>query len=144
MTVALWTLGFPTPLPLHASPPKAPLPEASAGSPRWTPESFGGVLSVGLEGHRSFEKGRALFRSAGCAGCHVFEKDGTRGTRDLSGFCRSATPEEVLNGLLLAPSHRDKGRPLADRLEQDQILDLLAFLLSGANPNHSFFHRGSP
>ena len=30
---------------------------------------------------------------------------------------------------------------LIDRLNQEEVLDLLAYLLSGGNPDHSFFQK---
>lgn len=127
------------PLGALAEAPGEAAPQAPPKSPRWTSSDFGGVLSVGLEGHRSFEKGRSLFYSSGCAKCHAFGKYGTKEARNLSEFCRTATPEEVLEGLLRSPSHRQNGRPLTDALDQAQILDLLAFLISGGNPDSPFF-----
>jgi hypothetical protein len=123
-----------------AAPPRPASPPPPSKSPRWTPADFGGVLSVGLEGHRSFQNGSQLFQSAGCARGHRFENFGTEGTRNLTLFARHSTPEALLEPLLQAPSHRTpNGKPLTDSLEQHQILDLLAFLISGGDPKSPLF-----
>lgn len=106
---------------------------------RWTLEEFGGVLSVGLEGHRSFAKGKALFHSAKCADCHHFASFGKGSAPDLTKPARFYTPEELLHPILASPAHIKNNRALTDFLSQEQLLDLLAFLLSGADPNSSLF-----
>ena len=106
---------------------------------RWTLAEFGGVLSVGLEGHRSFAAGKALFTSTKCANCHTFASLGKGDAPDLTIPARTYTPEDLLGPILSARAHQSKGSFLTDSLSQEQILDLLAFLLSGADPNSSLF-----
>lgn len=104
---------------------------------------FGGVLSIGLEGHRSFKNGVAVFHSAKCAGCHRFGSFGKGDAPNLTFPAKHNTPEQLLSPILNAQPHFEKGAGLTDSLSQAQILDLLAFLISGADPtSHLFF--GTP
>lgn len=119
----------------NASPPEPVPPE----SHRWTMAEFGGVLSVGLEGHRSFAAGKALFTSAKCANCHRFGSLGKGVAPDLLRLSRTNTPEDFLEPILSAQAHLKGKTALTDNLSQEQILDLLAFLLSGGDPNSSLF-----
>lgn len=106
----------------------------------WTLEDFGGVLSVGLEGHRNFEAGRRIFASH-CAGCHQLKSIGGGSARDLSRLSLTYSPEELLGHIFSFNAHPRKPNGLLDDLSQEAVLDLLAFILSGAD-SHSplFFH----
>jgi hypothetical protein len=117
------------------APAELPKPEPH----RWELAEFGGVLSVGLEGHRSFKAGKALFTSAKCADCHRFANLGKEDGLDLTRPAQLYTPEELLAPILSAPAHfKNKSAP-TDTLTQEQILDLLAFLFSGGDPTSSLF-----
>ena len=104
----------------------------------WTLEDFGGVLSVGLEGHRNFEKGGRLFQTH-CAGCHQLKAIGGGPARDLSKRSLTYSPEELLGHVLSLEAHPRKPNGLLDKFSQDDVLDLLAFILSGADPQSPFF-----
>ena len=109
--------------------------------PRWRMEDFGGVLSVGLEGYRDFKKGEIFFVQQGCAGCHAFAKHSAAPQRAkaLDGPALQYTPEELLEHLLSGDWHQRKSVPVLNDLEQADVLDLMAYILSGARADHAFF-----
>lgn len=121
------------------SPPAAPAEEPA---PRhWTLADFGGVLSVGLEGHRNYQTGLAYYRNL-CAGCHALGNHGDGPATDLTRHGLTYTPEELLGHLLSDSKHSKHAPPkrgLIDSLTQAGVLDLLAFVLSGADPKSPFF-----
>lgn len=107
----------------------------------WTLADFGGVLSVGLEGHRNFQTGLAHYRSV-CAACHAMGEHGDGPATDLTRRALSYTPEELLGHILSDSKHAKHAPPkrgLIDSLTQAGVLDLLAFVLSGADPKSPFF-----
>ncbi len=116
------------------------LPRAGFAAPqkRWTQADFGGVLSVGLEGHRNFLQGRTLFLDY-CAKCHKIGVLGGGDAADLTRRALTYTPEELLDHLLEPKAHPAKSSGSLDHLSQAQVLDLLAFVLSGADAKSSFF-----
>jgi mono/diheme cytochrome c family protein len=119
------------------------LPAASAEPPRgrWTQADFGGVLSVGLEGHRDYQTGLRRYNGL-CAECHTLGKHGRGAAPDLTRRALTYTPEELLEHLLANPKHlppRPRQGTLLDPLSQADVLDLLAFVLSGADPKSPFF-----
>lgn len=118
-------------------------PEEPVREPRWKLEDFGGVLSVGLEGYRNFEQGERLFTQTHCASCHEFatHTHPRNPGPSLSLRALQYTPEEALGHVLGGLSHLRGGRPLLEDLEQAQILDLLAYLLSGARKESAFFEK---
>ena len=105
---------------------------------RWKVEDFGGVLSVGLEGHRSFSEGRKHFASL-CSKCHSFNGMPGGESVDLSRLALTYTPEELLGHVLDGRKHTIKPNGPIDFLSQAAVLDLLAFVLSGADAKSSFF-----
>jgi mono/diheme cytochrome c family protein len=105
---------------------------------RWKAEDFGGVLSVGLEGHRSFGAGRSLFTQT-CGACHRLGTHGGGDAPDLTRRSLTYTPEELLENILKPASHPPAPKGLLDTLKQEQVLDLLAFVLSGADAKSPFF-----
>ncbi len=102
---------------------------------RWTLPDFHAVLSVGLEGYRSYPKGRALFSQLRCDQCHRFAGIGTDKGPPLDLPARLSPPENLLAPILESPTHRG----LTDGLAQDQVLDLLAFLVSCGDPKSAVF-----
>ena len=107
---------------------------------RWKAEDFGGVLSVGLEGHRNFDAGQTLYLRA-CGVCHRLGTHGGGDALDLSRRSLLYTPEELLVSVLNRTKHPASSDGLLDRLKQEQVLDLLAFVLSGADAKSPlFFH----
>lgn len=121
--------------------PEMPVPE-----PRWKLEDFGGVLSVGLEGYRDFEQGERLFAQMLCSSCHEFATH-TRPHRaagpSLNEKALQYAPEEALGHILGGAWHVRANKPLLEELEQAQILDLLAYLLSGARKDSPFFNKSN-
>ena len=114
--------------------------QAAEPPKRWTLADFGGVLSVGLEGHRSFAAGQQHF-SRRCASCHKLGVLGGGIARDLSRRALTYTPEELLAHILSPQAHPAKPNGLVDSLSQEGVLDLLAFILSGADSKSPlFFH----
>ena len=109
---------------------------------RWKEEDFGGVLSVGLEGHRSFSKGEEAFVLLGCKQCHRFVADPpSRNGASEEIPLRHAiySPEDLLGHILRSKSHSKNRQGLLNDLEQDGVLDLLAYILSGADGAAPFF-----
>ena len=116
-------------------------PAAEPPQRRWTQADFGGVLSVGLEGHRDYQGGLRQYRAL-CAGCHTLGKHGDGSAPDLTRRSLTYSPEELLDHLLSPSKHRPAaktGAGLLDALPQAAVLDLLAFVLSGADPQSPFF-----
>ena len=109
---------------------------------RWKPEDFGGILSVGLEGHRSFSKGEKTFVSLGCKECHRMLVDtvSPNGASERIPLRHTIySPEDLLAHILRSKSHSENGQGLLNDLEQDGVLDLLAYILSGADGATPFF-----
>lgn len=107
----------------------------------WTLADFGGVLSVGLEGHRNYQAGLRRYNGL-CARCHTLGKHGGGAAPDLTRRALTYSPEELLGHLLSNSKHPPtKGTQggLLDPLSQADVLDLLAFVLSGADPQSPFF-----
>jgi hypothetical protein len=116
-------------------------PAAEPPLRHWTQADFGGVLSVGLEGHRDYQSGLGHYRSL-CGGCHTLGKHGDGSAPDLTRRSLTYSPEELLDHLLSPSKHRPAaktGAGLLDALPQAGVLDLLAFVLSGADPQSPFF-----
>jgi len=105
---------------------------------RWTIRDFDGVLSVGLEGHRNFDRGRDHFKAA-CASCHTLGKFGGGQAVDLTRRALTYTPEELLSQMLNPAHHSPAPASQLNAFRQSEMLDLLAFVLSGADAKHSFF-----
>ena len=124
---------------------------------------------VGISG-RDFEQGRALFEKALCGRCHAFSSysEGSGFAPDLSSvgtqFHREFGLIEVEEGkLIVAPSIMSpnvtveiaeadvvKREPspispmpsgLMNTSTRDQVLDLIAFLVSGGNPSAAVFRK---
>lgn len=109
---------------------------------RWKLEDFGGVLSVGLEGHRSFLKGERTFVSLGCKDCHRMLADALNPNVASERIPLRHTiysPEDLLAHILSSKSHSKDGQGLLNEMEQDGVLDLLAYVLSGADCASPFF-----
>ena len=116
-------------------------PAADPPQRRWTQADFGGVLSVGLEGHRDYKRGLRHY-TALCAGCHTLGKHGDGSAPDLTLSALTYSPEELLGHLLSTSKHRRNPKTatgLLDILPQAGVLDLLAFVLAGADPQSPFF-----
>ncbi len=119
---------------------------ASSPARRWTVEDFDAVLFVGLEGFRDFENGRRAFARGTCGACHLFAKQGRRDGADLTGPALQLPPRDLL-AKVLSPEH--SARPGKDgagsigeilgKLDEADILDLLAFLLSGGDGKDAIF-----
>jgi len=105
---------------------------------RWTVRDFDGVLSVGLEGHRNFNRGRDHFKAV-CASCHTLGKFGGGQAVDLTRRALTYTPEELLSKMLEPAHHSPSPVRQLNAFLQSEVLDLLAFVLSGADATHSFF-----
>jgi mono/diheme cytochrome c family protein len=120
------------------------LPAAPSETParkHWRLADFGGVLSVGLEGHRNFQEGLVHYRTL-CAGCHALGKYGEGTAPELTRRALTYTPEELLGHILSDSKHANDAplkHGLIDSLTQAGVLDLLAFVLSGADPKSPFF-----
>lgn len=110
---------------------------------RWTVADFEPLLAVGLEGYRDFGNGRRRFHSAACADCHGFAGSEKGDAPDLSDVGSRLEPGALL-AAILAPEHPGGGkgpvRPV-DALDDDSVLDLLAYLLSGGREDHSLFAK---
>jgi mono/diheme cytochrome c family protein len=116
-------------------------PAAEQPQRPWTQADFGGVLSVGLEGHRDYAAGLRHYR-ARCSGCHTLGRHGDGPAPDLTRRALTYSPEELLGHLLSTSKHlptAGKAAGLLDTLPQAGVLDLLAFVLSGADPQSPFF-----
>lgn len=66
----------------------------------WNVADFDDVISVGLEGHRDYEKGRRLFAMASCLKCHQFHREGSAIGPDLSGVRDKFSPRDLLESIL--------------------------------------------
>jgi mono/diheme cytochrome c family protein len=132
---------------------------ATAADPRplvknWAVEDFDAVIFVALEGYRDFENGRRLFSKATCVKCHRFADEGPAGSvaPDLSKAGETVTPRDLLEAIL-APSasleethevhhlDRQNAAGLLDSYREEDILDLLAYLLSGGKEKDPMFRK---
>lgn len=108
------------------------------GGVQWTFEALAPAIAVGLESDRSFQGGQRLFR-ARCGGCHRLET-GRGGLAASRG--RLSVDEWLLWVTGGANARRcegcGSGRAL-DGLEQGAVLDLMAILVHGANPEDAAF-----
>lgn len=176
-------------------------PEGPSQERAWKVADFDAVLFTGLESYRSFDNGRRVFRSAGCAECHRFAGDGPIDSvaTDLAKVTGNLPPREILEAVLepgkkiapeqamsllslndgrtvkglvmkrsqseleLVPDLRKPGeritvrkasirneerlegspmpKGMVDRFREDDVLDLLAYLLSGGDPKHAVFRK---
>ena len=74
-----------------------------------------------------------------CGACHVLGAFGGGSATELTRRSLAYTPEELLSHILNTVLHPSANGGLLDRLPQEGVLDLLAFLLSGADPQSPFF-----
>ncbi len=161
----------------------------------WDVADIAGHLSE-LPSGRSFERGEALFTSAGCAQCHRFQKENAGIGPNLTGLAQRLQPREILDSIispsaviddkyaatqivtsdgevvlghieaeddevLVVRSHQSFDAPRTIRqadiearslskvstmpsgtvnhLHLEEILDLVAYLLSDGDAQHGFF-----
>ncbi len=104
---------------------------------RWKVEDFDPLLFVGLEGDRDFENGRRVFSEASCVACHRFAGTGTAKAPDPAKAVERMGPRELLGAIL----SEDACRGNTDALGEEDILDLLAYLLSGGDRDHAMFTK---
>ena len=100
------------------------------------PETVEGTLPAdtsgggggGGEGEGDPEAGQAVYAEAGCGGCHAFGPANSTGTAgpslDEGGFSFEEAVEQIENGGGGMP-------PFGDRLDDQQIADVAAFVTQG-------------
>lgn len=93
---------------------------------------------MGLEGHRDYANGKRQFIGL-CGACHVLGAFGGGSAVDLTRRALTYTPEELLAHILNTASHPSPNGALLDRLPQERVLDLLAFVLAGTDASSPFF-----
>ncbi len=113
---------------------------SEAQAHQWTLRDFDGVLAVGLEGHRDFANGAKRY-ATGCGSCHTLASHGQGNATDLTKRALSYTPEELLNHVLNPAFHPPKRLNQLNAFAQHDVLDMLAFVLSGADAHSSFFYH---
>lgn len=116
---------------------------ADDGGRRWKVEDFDAVISVGLEGYRDFENGLLAFSRASCAKCHRLGEAGEEEGADLAGVEEQLGPRDLLEAIL-DPRHLEAAAVEAtsvDTLDEEDMLDLVAYVLSGGRAEHPFFQR---
>jgi mono/diheme cytochrome c family protein len=94
-----------------------------------TPETVEGTLPQETGGGATAEgdaaKGKAVFASAGCGGCHTFEPAGSNGSvgpnLDDANVSMDAAVAQIENGGGGMP-------PFKDRLSEQEIADVAAFV----------------
>jgi mono/diheme cytochrome c family protein len=94
-----------------------------------TPETVEGTLPQETGGGATAEgdatKGKAVFASAGCGGCHTFEPAGSNGSvgpnLDDANVSMDAAVTQIENGGGGMP-------PFKDRLSEQEIADVAAFV----------------
>ena len=93
-----------------------------------TPETVEGTLpqdTGGTAAKGDAAKGKAIFASAGCGGCHTFSAAGSNGTvgpnLDDSNVSFDAAVKQIENGGGGMP-------PFKDRLSEQEIADVAAFV----------------
>jgi mono/diheme cytochrome c family protein len=95
----------------------APLPETVEGT---LPADTGGGATEG-----DAAKGKAIYASAGCGGCHTYSEAGSTGTvgpnLDDSSIDFAGAVEQIKNGGGGMP-------PFGDRLSDQEIADVAAFV----------------
>lgn len=66
----------------------------------WKVADFNDVIHAGLEGGRSFDKGRKMFAAAACFGCHRFNEEGGAVGPDLTSVVGKYSPTDLLEHIL--------------------------------------------
>jgi len=132
-----------------------PVPEAggSEAVKIWSVEDFDGVIAVGLEGYRDFENGRRGFARGTCVKCHRLAGDGPEAGVDLARSGERYDPRSLLAKMLSTEHPADragasrrygveaaKGGYLDD-FEEEDVLDLLAYLVAGGDAKDPVFAR---
>jgi hypothetical protein len=133
------------------------LPAADAAKPdfvkSWTVSDFEALLSVGLEGYRDHENGRRGFARGRCVKCHRLAGEGPEKGISLDKAGERHDPRSLL-ALVLSPAHPgdregasrrfgvepEKGGYL-DGFEEEDVLDLLAYLVAGGEAGHPAFAK---
>lgn len=106
----------------------------------WTMEDFLPKLGELKQG-RSVDSGGKAFRDAGCNQCHTLAGEGGIVGPDLTHVGQRLSPRDVLESILLpskvlSPGYENAAisnmpTGLVNTLDENQVLDLLAFLLNG-------------
>jgi hypothetical protein len=140
---------------LVSGPRMLPAPDGvKAGFVRsWTVADFEGLLSVGLEGYRDHENGQRGFARGRCAGCHRLAREGPENGFPLEKSGERHDPRSLL-AIVLSPDHpadrEETSRRFAgelgeggylDGFEEEDVLDLLAYLVAGGEAGHPAFAK---
>ena len=78
----------------------------------WNVADFDDVISVGLEGNRSYQNGRRMFGAASCFACHQFNQEGGAIGPDLSSVRGKFSPRDLLESIT------DPGKEISDQYGQ--------------------------
>lgn len=132
-----------------------PAPDASKPGlvKSWTVADFEALLSVGLEGYRDHDTGRRGFTRGRCVKCHRLAGEGPENGVPLDQSGERHDPRSLL-AIVLSPAHPadregasrrfgvgfEKGGYL-DGFEEEEVLDLLAYLVAGGDAGHPAFAK---
>jgi putative heme-binding domain-containing protein len=78
----------------------------------WNVADFDDVISVGLEGYRSYQNGRRMFGAASCFACHQFNQEGGAIGPDLTSVRGKFSPRDLLESIT------DPGKEISDQYGQ--------------------------
>lgn len=119
----------------------------------WTVADFEGLLSVGLEGYRDHENGHRGFARGRCVGCHLLAREGPENGFPLEKSGERHDPRGLL-AIVLSPAHpadrEGASRRFAvefeesgylDGFDEEDVLDLLAYLVAGGEAGHPAFAK---
>jgi mono/diheme cytochrome c family protein len=96
---------------------------------------------------RDFTRGRAMFSAASCVVCHRFNESGGVIGPDLSAVGRRFSLHDLLESIIdpsLVVSNQYKNimpPGLINRLNSEELRDLVAYLLSGGDPEDKMFRQ---
>ena len=119
----------------------------------WTVADFEGLLSVGLEGYRDHEAGLRGFSRGRCVKCHRLAGEGPENGFPLEKSGERHDPRSLL-AIVLSPDHpADRGETsrrfsvdleeggYLDGFGEEEVLDLLAYLVAGGDAGHPAFAK---
>jgi mono/diheme cytochrome c family protein len=132
-----------------------PEPEQKQSSDTITIMGPGRVYSVEdatavLQGHltnRDFARGKAMFTTVGCLVCHRFNGEGIGRGPDLSAVgnrfsMRDLMESIIVPGAVVSDQYENIMPPgLINRLNEEELRDMVAYILSGGNRRDKMFKR---
>lgn len=115
----------------------------------WTVAEAVAVATGINDSPRSFEKGRSMYHAVGCAACHQFNGNGGAVGPDLSTVANKFSVDYLLDSIInpakVVSSQYQDATPmppmLINALNEQEMLDLVAYMMSGGDPESAYYQR---